>query len=566
MIITHRPIPELPKCERVKPIAGNISRSYPVGHQHYLRVCQGESLVLTIRTTDPIPANIMANLITTINSDDSKTWQRIAFENKTDRLLVCEVIPQFTGLFGFRAEFSLDDGNTWLSDHVADSWLLVDPPQVDRLLMYTIIPTISGSISDWKKEIHRIKAMGFNAIHLLPITLLDDSESPYAAKDLFELDPSYIDHGNPNTPLSQLSEFVEEAKRNNIRLCFDLVLNHVGIHSKICKQAPDWIVPDPLQPDGFQRARYLCDQGWFSWNDLALINYEHPSTAIRSKIWSYMKEYALFWAHFASQTNGFLRFDNLHSSNAEFVEQLTITLQNEYPNVAILAEYFTDETTLQQTVSYWRLNLILATPWDYKFVPQLRDYLSFLHRMSKQVRYFMPVTSHDSGTPTQEFGGVNSTIPRYVAAALMGTGATGLIQGVEYGEPSKINFIGRSEKKKFSNNAVFESFIVRVNHIFNDYEVFRKGGNCIFVDHNHESIIAAYRESFSSNEYGFLVVCNFDIFHGHTLTFDLSSVLTNAYSYPYHELIGGFHRTIYDPIFELHLPPCTAQVLRFYKE
>jgi len=58
----------------------------------------------------------------------------------------------------------------------------------------------------------------------------------------------------------------------------------------------------------------------------------------------------------------------------------------------------------------------------------------------------MPVTSHDSGTPAQEFGSVYSTIPRYVAAALLGTGATGVIQGVEFGNQEKINFMGRKPK------------------------------------------------------------------------------------------------------------------------
>jgi len=112
-------------------------------------------------------------------------------------------------------------------------------------------------------------------------------------------------------------------------------------------------------------------------------------------------------------------------------------LRQTYPNVATIAEYFTDSATLLTTVPKWNLNLILATPWDSRFVPQLREYLKYIHSVSEHVRFFMPITSHDSGSPAQEFGSVESTIPRYIAAALLGTGATGITQGVEWGSPKR---------------------------------------------------------------------------------------------------------------------------------
>ena len=79
---------------------------------------------------------------------------------------------------------------------------------------------------------------------------------------------------------------------------------------------------------------------------MVLINYEHPSEAVRAEIWSYMTDYALFWAKYANDTGGFVRFDNLHSSDPAFVAALTTSLHAEYPEAGILAEYFTDESTL----------------------------------------------------------------------------------------------------------------------------------------------------------------------------------------------------------------------------
>ena len=227
------------------------------------------------------------------------------------------------------------------------------------------------------------------------------------------------------------------------------MLNHVGVNSTMARRAPDWIVPDQNEPDGLCRARYRTDQGWRTWNDLVLINYEHPSEAVRSEIWAYMTDYALFWAKYANDTGGFVRFDNLHSSDPELLKTLTAALHSEFPNVGVLAEYFTDDRTLLSTGSQWGLNLILATPWNSKYVPQLRDYLKYIHSLSEHIRYFMPITSQDSGSPAEEFGTSDSTVPRYVAAALLGTGATGIPQGVEFGEKERINFIGKKPKMAY---------------------------------------------------------------------------------------------------------------------
>jgi len=402
--------------------------------------------------------------------------------------------------------------------------------------------------------------MGFNAVHLLPVTMLDTSESPYAAYDFFGIDPGYLDPASRKDGLQQIEEFVAEARRLNIRLCFDIVLNHVGQNSLMVKKAPDWIVPDEESPDGLKRAGYWSDTGWNTWDDLVLINYEHPSETIRSEIWSYMSDYALFWAKYANDTGGLLRFDNLHSSHPGFILSITDAIRAEFPDVALLAEFFTDESTLLAKSLTWGLNLNLATPWNFRFVPQLRAYLIYLSRIARQIRFFMPVTSHDSGTPEQEFGSADSTIPRYVAAALMGNGATGITQGVEYAVNEKIEFIGRREKMAFPQEARFGLFIGKVNAIFNTYEAFRRGDNIVFVDNGHDAIIAVYRDDREPGRNGFLILCNFDIHAFHHISVDLSDFLHGKGNIQFRELLSGESGLFYSPFLELNLPPGSAKV------
>ncbi len=565
MSIQHRKIPVLPHRPRVRPVHNNMFRSYPVGRQSFSRACQGEVLTLTISTDNPYPENIKANLLTSLNSRDGKTLERIPFTIVNPLLLECHIKILHPGLQSFRAEFSLDNGNSWLRDTVPDAWILIDPPHVDGLIMYTIIPNVSGTVADWQRDLKRIRDMGFNTVHLLPLTTMDTSESPYAAKDLFNIDPGYIKNESSKDGLSQLEEFIEEARLLNIRLCFDLVLNHVGVHSKIAKQVPDWIVPDPNQADGFQRARYWSGNSWCNWDDLVMINYEHPSDSIRAEIWNYMTEYMLFWSKYADYTGGFVRFDNLHSSDPDFVQMLTEKLHSEYPELGILAEYFTDETTLLHTGPKWGLNLNLATPWDYKFVPKLREYLKYIHRVSKHIRYFMPLTSHDSGSPAQEFGSVESTVPRYVAAALLGTGATGIIQGVEFGEQERINFIGKQPRMVYPSEPKFAPFISKINSILKDYPIFRRGEVCHFVDDDHQAIIAAFRYDTELNDLGFLVLCNFDIWSEQKIRIDLTPFLASGETISCCDLISEENIIFTNQQSELTLSPCAAMVLKCTK-
>jgi len=561
--LNHRRIPDLPDRPRISPTAGQVHRSYTAGRQHFSRAIKDVPVDMTVTTTNPIPETLTAHLrIMRHVAEDSLATEE-QFKVIGEKTLQAEVVFKEPGLYSFRSEYSVDRGATWLQDSVPDAWTLVDPPLVDGLRLYTMIPKVSGTITDWIADLKRIADMGFNTIHLLPVTTQDTSKSPYSAKDLFSVDPSYLDKDRGDY-ISQMDQFVSAASTHKLQLCFDLVLNHVGVDSLIAKKAPEWIVPDQNQPDGLMRARYWSGDGWHNWDDLVLINYEHPTESVRSEIWSYMTDYALFWANYASQCGGIVRLDNLHGSDPNFMKALSVSLRTEYPEVALLAEYFTDEQTILNTVPDWGLNLLLATPWEHKFVPELREHLRYIQRVSGQIRYFTPITSHDSGSPAQEFGSPDSTIPRYIAAALMGTGATGIVQGVEYGVQSKVEFIGPTAKADFPPIARFGDFIHRVNAILTNNSAFRTG-NCTFVDNAHDGIIAGFRKDSDTDSLGFLVASNFDIHSHQNITIDLTQYLDEKGPFVTNEMLTGDILHFPTPIIYLDLAPCSAVVLQFSK-
>lgn len=559
--IWHRSeIPPLPERPRQAPLGVTVRRSYHAGRQQFSRAFAGRTFEVELAMDAPAGDAVRVRLDTTLNANVPGEWVSLPFDRVDDHTFRCRVVPSKPGFFAFRARASVDAGATWIHDPVPMAWVMVDPPHIDGLRMYTLIPTASGRIADWASDLSRVKDLGFNAVHLLPVTRLDESQSPYSAHDLFDVDHAYLMESSETDGLAQLEAFVHRARELGIALCFDLVMNHVGVQSTMARRAPAWIVPDQSSPDGNKRARYWFEGQWRTWDDLVLVNYEHPNDQIRGEIWEYMTRYALFWGGYAASTGGLVRFDNLHSSNQEFVRSVTQSLASEYPTLGVLAEYFTDDVSLLNTVPEWGLNLVLATPWDRKFVPDLRGYLRYVHRVSEHIRYFMPITSHDVGSPAQEFGDAESTVPRYVASALLGTGCTGMPQGVEWGTPTKIEFIGRRPRRAPAGEARFGHLIRTVNGLLAGNAAFRKGDNCEFVDHDHGAIIAAFRRCPDRPSGGFLVACNFDIHGRQGVTCDLARFFGGPVPLKGRERLGD-HQGCFDrALVQLDLPRCGAAV------
>jgi hypothetical protein len=205
------------------------------------------------------------------------------------------------------------------------------------------------------------------------------------------------------------------------------------------------------------------------------------------------------------------------------------------------------------------LGLLLATTWEHRFLPQLRGYLDFIHRLSPGVRFYTPITSHDSGSPAQEFGNPDSTQPRYAVAALCGTGYTGMVQGVEHGVAKKLEFIGRHPRQALHTKHDYSAFITDVNRVMDQYPHFQIGGNLRFVDHGHEAVLAAVRRPPPGDDRYILVLANFDTGRGHRLQLKRRELVPELTEMRLHDLLGR-SRLPASEIIDLTLQPCEVRV------
>lgn len=513
------PVPVLKSRNSRIGTEGRLRRSWSVAPHDFFRIYRDEPLVLDVETLESMPSPIFL-LNTNLNSG-TEALEEIPFVSIAPNHCRLSVQPSQCGIFQFKLRYSPDGGATWYWDRTLYAQVIVDPPAARDIRLYTLIPTASGHIGLWKKQLTRIRDMGFNMVHFLPLTAMGRSESPYSAADLFSVDASYLDPDDPRDGLDQLEALVEEMKRLGLRLCVDLVLNHVGHDSLMATQAPEWIVADENQQDGLMRAGCWHMNNWIRWEDLVRINYDVPIQEMRRDLWNYMEAYAMFWANYAAYTGGMVRLDNLHSSHEEFAKSLLIKLRGNYPDLVVQAEFFSDSNTILRAASETNINLFLANPWEHPLAESLREYLRYLHGISSKLRHLTSLNTHDTGAVAQLYGNPEALVPRYFVAALMSTGQTGLVQGAEDGVLERIEFIGRGLSRPRAIPDRYRVPIARINGLLAKHPVFHQGGNLTFADLNHGAVLAAFRKGTDGIEQ-FLLCANLDAGLPHDLWIDCS--------------------------------------------
>ena len=399
--------------------------------------------------------------------------------------------------------------------------------------------------------------MGFDVVHFLPLTAMGGSKSPYSVSDHFALDKSYQNPNNRSDDTSQLENILEE---EGLSCCTDLVLNHVAFDGLVARNHSNWI--QQYENGTFKHAGYELEGKWKEWGDLVLLNYYHPDDRTRKELWGYMFDYVRLWSSLAAQRKGIIRLDNLHSSHEGFVKFTLDKLHEEFPNLTILAELFTNQEHKERLSKHLGLDYLLATQWEYqnKFAPQLREYLQFLHN-THGVRHFLPITTHDSSTPSEEYGCVDSTVPRYAISVLFGMGAAGIVQGVEYGIPNRINFIGNNGSVKNKNPANFIEYFAKINEIGNN-KVFHKKRNLKFIDNGHTAVLAAYRENKDPKD-RFIIMANLDTENSQCL-----KIYPQSYDIHFNKklMLGVVGCSSREDHVQFTLPPCGVHVIQLHPD
>ncbi|KAB1154836.1 glycoside hydrolase family 13 protein [Flavobacterium luteum] len=228
-----------------------------------------------------------------------------------------------------------------------------------------------GDIKGIINHLDYIHSLGYTQIWNTPLVennMPNYSYHGYAATDFYKIDERFGTN-------EEFKTLVSEAKKRNIGLIWDVVLNHCGSEYYFIKDVPtkDWmnfqdskkrtnhLKSTLLDPYATVQDREMYTDGWFDVH-MPDLNQKNPLVA------SYLTQNTLWWIEYAN-LSGF-REDTFSYADKDFLANWTKTIMDEYPNFNIVGEEMTNVTELS---AYWQKDKINAD--GYKcFLPTLMDF------------------------------------------------------------------------------------------------------------------------------------------------------------------------------------------------
>ena len=229
-----------------------------------------------------------------------------------------------------------------------------------------------GDIQGIINNLDYIKSLGYTQIWNTPLAennMLKYSYHGYAATDFYKIDSRYGTN-------EQFKKLVEEAKKRNIGVIWDVVVNHCGSEYYFVKDLPmkDWlnfqetktrtnhIKSTMHDPYATEQDKLEFTDGWFDGH-MPDLNQRNPLMA------SFLIQNTIWWVEYAG-LSGF-REDTFSYADKDFLAKWTKTVLEEYPNFNIVGE---EMTSITEISAYWQKDKINSD--GYKcYLPTLMDFL-----------------------------------------------------------------------------------------------------------------------------------------------------------------------------------------------
>ena len=225
-----------------------------------------------------------------------------------------------------------------------------------------------GDIQGIINHLDYIKSLGYTQIWHTPLienNMPNYSYHGYAATDFYKIDERFGSN-------EQFKTLVQEAKKRDIGVIWDVVLNHCGLEYYFVKDLPmkDWLNSQDtkirtnnlkstlLDPYATEQDKKDYTSGWFD-NHMPDLNQKNP---LMSK---YLIQNTIWWVEYAG-LSGF-REDTYSYSDKDFLAEWTKTILDEYPNFNIVGEEMTNVIELS---AYWQKGKINADGYT-SYLPSL---------------------------------------------------------------------------------------------------------------------------------------------------------------------------------------------------
>ncbi|MBQ6514683.1 MAG: glycoside hydrolase family 13 protein [Clostridia bacterium] len=291
---------------------------------------------------------------------------------------------------------------------------------------------LGGNLRGIIEHLPYLKDLGIECIYLNPI-FLGDFNHKYATTDYFKIDPMFGTEPD-------LTELVEKAHRQGIRVLLDGVFNHVGIHfppfmdlMEKGEKSPyrDWFYPKQY-PIRIDPACYECVGDY---------PYMPRLNGANAEVRNYVQRVLLYWLEHA-HIDGW-RFDVADELDRHAVTMWREAVKRDYPDALILAETWGDASRLlgpdgfdsamnylfrDAVIDFFARGAVTADQFKNRLVGMLMRYPEEIN-----LSMYNLLGSHDTARFLTEAGGEIWRLRLAMAFQMLFPGAPALYYGDELG-------------------------------------------------------------------------------------------------------------------------------------
>ena len=431
----------------------------------------------------------------------ARAWRDVPMRETAPGEYVCEVRLDEIGIFSGKCCFfprgsSIPEWPEGSNFHVK-----VESASTRRgNSIYTVFPRQFGSFREVKRRLgHIMDRLGFRIVQTLPpfpvpvtYAVMGEYGCPFAATDLFSVDPAMAEFDQYATPLDQFRELIDAVHAKGGSFFVDLPANHTGWASTLQTHHPQW----------FHRAedgRFVSPGAWgVTWADLVELDYANAGLR------AYMAEVFLFWCR--QGVDGF-RCDAGYMIPESVWTYIVARVREEYPDTVFMLEGLGGKLEVTDA-----LLSRAGLDWAYSEIFQTYDRGAFewylpgaIARAEKYGALVHFAETHDNDRLAK--GGETYARLRVALAALLShQGAWGIANGVEWFATEKIDVHGKNDLA-WDNPRNQVELIARLNHILSSHPDFSGNPHLELIERGDGNFLAVRRGDT-------LVLANLDCVNG----------------------------------------------------
>jgi len=266
-----------------------------------------------------------------------------------------------------------------MPDRFADGDAANDPQPGERGL---VRGWHGGDLKGIEQHIGYLHELGVTAVWLTPVVSnagMNESYHGYAATDLYALDPHF-------GTVADYQRLARELHARGIKLLFDEVPNHIGVHHAWVADppAPEWLHGTRehhphfnsdfyalVDPHASRAAWRDVTEGWFT-DDMPDLNQENPLVK------QYLIENAIWWVETADLDG--LRIDTFPYVGRAFWHDFHAALHGVYPQLTTVGEILNPDAEVTSYFAGGRahqgIDTGLDTPFDFPTYFTLKDVIA----------------------------------------------------------------------------------------------------------------------------------------------------------------------------------------------